>query len=123
MREKTIFLSSHILSELEKTATHIGIIENGKIVFQGTKNELLSQVERDVILKVNNTEKAVSLLQESFSVTQNAPNKISVKASDDKEFNLLLKMMVENGIDIYDIESQSANLEQIFINLISKNHD
>jgi ABC-type multidrug transport system ATPase subunit len=120
---KTIFLSSHILSELEKTATHIGIIENGKIVFQGTKNELLSQVERDVILKVNNTEKAVSLLQESFSVTQNAPNKISVKASDDKEFNLLLKMMVENGIDIYDIESQSANLEQIFINLISKNHD
>lgn len=120
---KTIFLSSHILSELEKTATHIGIIEGGKMVFQGTKNELLSQVEKDVVLRVNNTEKAVSVLQESFPVSVNSPNKISVRANDDEKFNLLLKTAVDNGIEIYDIESQSTNLEQIFINLISKNHD
>lgn len=117
---KTIFLSSHILSELEKTATHIGIIEGGKMVFQGTKNELLSQVEREIILKVNNGEKAISVLQETFSASQNEPDKISVKINDDLEFNLLLKTMIGNGIEIYDIESQSANLEQIFINLISK---
>ncbi|WP_223607120.1 ABC transporter ATP-binding protein [Chryseobacterium sp. OSA05B] len=120
---KTIFLSSHILSELEKTATHIGIIEGGKMVFQGTKNELLSQVEKDVVLKVNNTEKAVSVLQESFSVSQYSPNKISVRANDGEKFNLLIKTVIDNGIEIYDIESQSTNLEQIFINLISKNHD
>ncbi|HCA06469.1 ATP-binding cassette domain-containing protein [Chryseobacterium sp.] len=120
---KTIFLSSHILSELEKTATHIGIIEGGKMVFQGTKNELLSQVEKDVVLRVNNTEKAVSVLQESFPVSVNSPNKISVRANDDEKFNLLLKTAIDNGIEIYDIESQSTNLEQIFINLISKNHD
>lgn len=120
---KTIFLSSHILSELEKTATHIGIIEGGKMVFQGTKNELLSQVEKEVILRVNNTEKAVAVLQASFPVSVNSPNKISVRANDDKKFNLLLKTAIDNGIEIYDIESQSTNLEQIFINLISKNHD
>ncbi|KMQ60246.1 hypothetical protein ACM46_18710 [Chryseobacterium angstadtii] len=120
---KSIFLSSHILSELEKTATHIGIIEGGKMIFQGTKNELLSQVEKDVVLKVNHAEKAVSVLQESFSVVQQSPDKISVKATDDKKFNMLLKILIESGIEIYDIESQSTNLEQIFINLISKNHD
>lgn len=120
---KTIFLSSHILSELEKTATHIGIIEGGKMVFQGTKNELLSQVEKVVVLRVNNAEKAVSVLQESFPVSVNSPNKISVRANDDEKFNLLLKTAIDNGIEIYDIESQSTNLEQIFINLISKNHD
>ncbi|MGG5210095.1 ABC transporter ATP-binding protein [Chryseobacterium sp. MIQD13] len=120
---KTIFLSSHILSELEKTATHIGIIEGGKMIFQGTKNELLSQVEKNIILKVNNGEKAASVLQGTFSVSQNENNKISVKTNDDKEFNTLLKTMIENDIEIYDIESQSANLEQIFINLISKSHD
>lgn len=117
---KTIFLSSHILSELEKTATHIGIIEGGKMIFQGTKNELLSQVEREIILKVNNGEKAISVLKGTFSVFQNEPDKISAKINDDLEFNLLLKTMIGNGIEIYDIESQSANLEQIFINLISK---
>ncbi|MDP9960752.1 ABC transporter ATP-binding protein [Chryseobacterium lathyri] len=120
---KTIFLSSHILSELEKTATHIGIIESGKMIFQGTKNQLLSQVEREIILKVNNGEKAISVLQGTFSASHNELNKISVKINDDLEFSMLLKTMTGNDIEIYDIESQSANLEQIFINLISKNHD
>lgn len=120
---KTIFLSSHILSELEKTATHIGIIECGKMIFQGTKNELLNQVERQVTLKVDQPDKALSVLQESFSATLDTSNKISLKISDDKSFNTLLKSLIQNGIEIYDTESQSTNLEQIFINLISKNHD
>lgn len=120
---KTIFLSSHILSELEKTATHIGIIEGGKMIFQGTKNELLDRVEKEVVLKVNNTEKAAFVLHELFSVSQHSPGKITVKANDDKKFSLLLKTMIEHDIEIYDIESQSTNLEQIFINLISKHHD
>ncbi|UWX58857.1 ATP-binding cassette domain-containing protein [Chryseobacterium oranimense] len=120
---KTIFLSSHILSELEKTATHIGIIEGGKMVFQGTKNELMSQVEKDVILKVSNGEKAASVLRGTFSVSHNEPNKISVKTNDDKEFSILINTIVGNDIEIYDVESHSANLEQIFINLISKSHD
>lgn len=120
---KTIFLSSHILSELEKTATHIGIIEGGQMIFQGTKNELLSKVEKEVVLKVNPVEKALSLLQDTFSATLNNTNKISVKINDDKEFNGLLTTLIQNGIEIYDIESQSTNLEQIFINLISKKHD
>ncbi|WP_213278335.1 ABC transporter ATP-binding protein [Chryseobacterium indologenes] len=120
---KTIFLSSHILSELEKTATHIGIIEGGQMIFQGTKNELLSKVEKEVVLKINPVEKALSLLQDTFSATLNNTNKISVKINDGKEFNGLLTTLIQNGIDIYDIESQSTNLEQIFINLISKKHD
>ncbi|MDR3022487.1 ATP-binding cassette domain-containing protein [Chryseobacterium sp.] len=120
---KTIFLSSHILSELEKTATHIGIIEGGQMIFQGTKNELLSNVEKEVVLKVNPVEKALSLLQDTFSATLNNTNKISVKINDDKGFNGLLTTLIQNGIEIYDIESQSTNLEQIFINLISKKHD
>lgn len=120
---KTIFLSSHILSELEKTATHIGIIEGGQMIFQGTKNQLLSQVERDIILKVDHPDKALAVLKGSFSATLNSPNKISVKINDEKGFNLLLKSLIQNGIEIYDTESQSTNLEQIFINLISSKHD
>lgn len=120
---KTIFLSSHILSELEKTATHIGIIEGGEMIFQGTKNELLGKVERDIMLKVDHADKAVAILQGSFSAILHNPNKISVKINDDKDFNLLLKNLIQNGIEIYDTESQNTNLEQIFINLISKKHD
>jgi ABC-2 type transport system ATP-binding protein len=80
-------------------------------------------VEKEVVLKVNPVEKALSLLQDTFSATLNNTNKISVKINDDKEFNGLLTTLIQNGIEIYDIESQSTNLEQIFINLISKKHD
>jgi ABC-2 type transport system ATP-binding protein len=120
---KTIFLSSHILSELEKTATHIGIIEGGQMIFQGTKNDLLSKVEKEIILKASPVEKALALLQDTFSAALNNTNKISVKINNDREFNGILTTLIQNGIEIYDIESQSTNLEQIFINLISKKHD
>jgi len=121
---KTIFLSSHILSELEKTATHIGIIEGGKMIFQGTKNELLSRVEKTVIVRVNNTEKAISVLQGvHFQVSQSDKNKISVTINDDQAFHSLLKTLIQHDLEMYEIESQNANLEQIFINLISNSHD
>lgn len=121
---KTIFLSSHILSELEKVATHIGIIEGGNMIFQGTKNELLGRVERCVSLKVNDVDTAISVLTTlDFSIENNGTNKISVKINDDQQFNSLLKSLIHNGIDIYEIESHSANLEQIFINLISQAND
>ena len=93
------------------------------MIFQGTKNELLSKVEKDIILKVNHTEKALTLLQENFSAGLSSSNKISVMINDDKEFNGILTTLIQNGIEVYDIESQSTNLEQIFINLISKKHD
>ncbi len=93
------------------------------MIFQGTKNELLNQVEREVTLKVDQPERALSILQESFSAALNSSGKISVKITDDKGFNTLLKSLIQNGIEIYDTESQSTNLEQIFINLISKKHD
>ena len=121
---KTIFLSSHILSELEKTATHIGIIEGGKMIFQGTKNELLSRVEKTVVVRVSNTEKALVFLQGvDFQAVQSDGNKISVTINDDQVFNSLLKTLIQHDLEIYEIESQHANLEQIFINLISNRYD
>lgn len=121
---KTIFLSSHILSELEKVATHIGIIEKGKMIFQGTKTELLGQVERYVTLRVNDAETAISILSPLYFPIQNeGNNKISVKINDDQQFNAFLKILLHHGIEIYEMEAKNANLEQIFINLISQTND
>jgi len=121
---KTIFLSSHILSELEKTATHIGIIDDGKIIFQGTKDELLCKVEKEVIMRVNDVEKAVAAtVQAGLNLFQTDLYKISIKITDDKEFSTLIKTIINNNIEIYDIKSNHANLEHIFIKLISQIHD
>ncbi|MGK6350775.1 ABC transporter ATP-binding protein [Parapedobacter sp. DT-150] len=121
---KTIFLSSHILSELEKVATHIGIIENGGMIFQGTKDDFLGKIERHVRLRIDDVETAIAVLSPlGFSIQHVGANKILVTINGDQHFNSLVKNLIYNEIGIYEIESQNANLEQTFINLISKEND
>jgi len=121
---KTIFLSSHILSELEKIATHIGIIEGGKMIFQGTKNELLSQVEREALLRTSDPTRAATILYNAeFSVLRTDGQTVVVKIADDNQFDQLIKCLVQHNIEIYGLESHSADLEQIFINLIARSND
>jgi len=121
---KTIFLSSHILSELERVATHIGIIEGGKLIFQGTKRNLLKEVKRTVVLKISSAESATELLtSKDFSVSLDDSNAIRVEIASDQQLNELFKILVLNGIDIYAVESFGADLEQIFMNLISQAND
>ena len=121
---KTIFLSSHILSELEKIATHIGIIEGGKMIFQGTKHELLGQVDREVFLRTSNPAATVSILQNAgFSTVKIDGQNVIVNIGDDQQFDFMIKSLVEQQIAIYGLESRGADLEQIFINLIARAND
>ncbi|WP_312747647.1 ABC transporter ATP-binding protein [Sphingobacterium multivorum] len=121
---KTIFLSSHILSELEKIATHIGIIEGGKMIFQGTKHELLGQVDREVFLRTSNPAATVSILQNAgFSTVNFDGENVVVSIGDDQQFDFVIKSLVEQQIAIYGLESRGADLEQIFINLIARAND
>ncbi|KKO90686.1 hypothetical protein AAW12_13990 [Sphingobacterium sp. Ag1] len=121
---KTIFLSSHILSELEKIATHIGIIEGGKMIFQGTKHELLGQVDREVFLRTSNPAVTVSILQNGgFSTVKIDGQNVIVNIGGDQQFDFVIKSLVEQQIAIYGLESRGADLEQIFINLIARAND
>jgi ABC-type multidrug transport system ATPase subunit len=111
---KTIFLSSHILSELERVATHIGIIEGGKMIFEGRKEELLGNVVRKVAIKVNNVEKANQLF-ENGKIEENI---IHLDIENDEDFHQKMATLIQHNIEVYDVQSETANLEQIFINLI-----
>lgn len=121
---KTIFLSSHILSELDKTATHIGIIDKGHMVFQGTKNELLKDLRRNVLIAVSQPERAGEILIENgFTVTEKDDKSVSVAIHKDTEFHALVQVLAGNNLEIKDVNSHLQDLEQIFMNLISKNND
>ncbi|MBW1618122.1 MULTISPECIES: ABC transporter ATP-binding protein [Empedobacter] len=111
---KTIFLSSHILSELERVATHIGIIEGGKMIFEGKKEELLGNVVRKVAIKINDAEKAKQLF-ENVIIEDNV---MHFEIENDDDFHQKIQQLIQHNIKIYDVQSETANLEQIFINLI-----
>lgn len=117
---KTIFISSHILSEIEKLCSHVGIIKKGVMLFQGDINSLTSQTEKHIEIKTNDNSRAIELLEKrQFSVKQKNNDVMEIQLNKQNSFNGLISFLVNNEFKIYDIEKKSANLEDIFINLTS----
>src|SRR5581483_9880481 len=61
----TVFLSSHLLAEVEQIATHVGIVGRGRLLFQGTLQELQSRHAGSVVVEVDQPQPASSLLRDA----------------------------------------------------------
>jgi ABC-2 type transport system ATP-binding protein len=118
---KTIILSSHLLPEIEKTATHVAIIQKGKILFQNTMEELLHiQSDSSVIeIETGDNEKAIQLLQQTLPVTLRG-NKILVKHQSKEQMASLNALLVKEGIQVYRLALTQNDLENIFMQITSK---
>lgn len=118
---KTVFLSSHLLAELEKICTHFGILDQGVLVYQGRKDDLFLNLDKEVIVEVNNPEKAMLLCkQRSFQAVSISENVLKIRLCRGEEHSSLLEALILNNIKIYSIESQELDLETIFLTLTSK---
>ncbi len=120
-RGKTIFLSSHILSEIEKIATRVGIIKEGTMVFQGTVNELqqLKSSSLNVKVLVNDSQKVENVLNGSHKYQILDKNQIELTLEDQEQLPIIIRNMVNKGIDLYEVIPQRNDLEKLFINLTS----
>ncbi len=117
---KTIFISSHILSEIEKLCSHIGIIKKGTLLFQGEINSLISKTKKHIEIQTNDNKRAIELLgQQQYLVKSKTNDFLEIEINNQDSFNKLLSTLLTNHVEIYDIEKKSANLEDIFINLTS----
>lgn len=118
---KTIFLSSHILYEVELIANRMVIINKGKTVIEGSVSELLDATEARVNIEVDDPQKAVQLIGETNfngkidSVTGNTVI-LFARKSDIAPIN---KKLVENGLSVSSIVP-TRSLEEYFLNLTEK---
>jgi lantibiotic transport system ATP-binding protein len=114
----TIFLSSHLISEVEKIVTHVGIINMGELLFQGTANELrsLGNVRLHLHIDVDDPSKAASLLANKYSVTRQQ-DILDVVIASKQEVNEIITNLVSNHIKIYEATVDNNNLERIFLNM------
>jgi ABC-type multidrug transport system ATPase subunit len=113
----TILISSHILSEVEKMVSHLGIIYNGKMLFQGTLAEL-HQFQRKssrIRLSTSNNEAALELLKDYVPVREGS--KLSVSFEDLKQVASINRMLIQSHLDVYLLQPQENDLEQLFIDL------
>jgi lantibiotic transport system ATP-binding protein len=113
----TIVISSHILSEVEKTVSHVGIIYKGKMLFQGTLSDLHSLQQKDakLLIHTSDNEAAYRLLR-SYNPERTGAN-IAVSLADIQEAASINRTLVQNNLDVYKLNPQENNLEQLFINL------
>ena len=119
----TILLSSHILSEIEKLCSHIAIINSGSLAFQGNMQTLLglSTGKEIISIQSNNAESARALLDGRFGA-EIKDNTLVITVSGKAEAAKIIRILVENGIDIYSAERDTSGLEASFLHLLNENH-
>lgn len=114
----TIFLSSHLISEVEKIVTHVGIINMGELLFQGTINDLykLQKNELKVSINVDKPEAAACLLKTSYTVLENE-GRLDVCIQSKEQVNEIIHLLLANNIKIFEAVIAGKNLEQLFLNM------
>lgn len=122
-KNKTIFLSSHILSEVEQVANRMIIINKGKTVVEGKVQELLDSAEMKVTIEVDDVEAAAQLIKDSgwagklLSINN---NKMVFDVKTD-EIALLNKYLVSNNISVSAIVP-TRSLEEYFLKITGESN-
>lgn len=114
----TVLISSHILGELEKIATHYGIIRQGKMIQELSAREMEARARVFVSLKTNDMSAAAEILSKKFLNVRREEEYIRVYDADDAE--AISKTLLENGLKISEIKKNKVGLEEYYIELMSK---
>lgn len=118
---KTILLSTHILSEIELLADDIGIIDEGKLIVEGSKKELEQSRRNYIEIFVSDSDviRSEELIRSEFHVTElkNVRNGIIRIYEKNISIPALVKMLVNNNIDVERVYVDEESLEDYFINV------
>jgi ABC-2 type transport system ATP-binding protein len=124
---KTIFVSSHILSEIEEVCTHIGIIEAGRLVTTGTLEEMRRHIQAQRIVRVGLAERVEEAqawlagrpdVAHVEPVTGNGEGDLQVTfAGDDEALVRLLSELVGAGFPVVLFREETGDLEDVFMRL------
>ncbi len=119
---KTILVSSHLLAEIERTATHVGIINKGELLFQGTIGELHDLSKPVVKIETNDQAAAANIVGTTGAeIVHQDENTISVTFKGKEDMGHLNTLLVQNGITVYSINKERKDLENLFLDITSKN--
>jgi len=114
----TVFLSSHLLSEVEQVATQIGIIQKGRLIFQGNPETLLAQLNESVTIKVDQPEKAKEVLfQAGWTVQRNGNQILYVPVNGQSDAAMINMQLMQAGMSVYQVSLEKPSLEDIFLKL------
>ena len=114
----TVLISSHILGELEKIATHYGIIRQGKMICEISAREMDARSRTFVSLKTRDMQGAAKVLRDTSLNVKQEGEYIRVYDADDTE--AIVRYLMKNGHTVSEIQKNKVGLEEYYIELMSK---
>ncbi len=115
---KTIFLNSHLLSEVELICDRVAILNKGSLVTSGTVDELTSVTDtfRFVVSEIN--DELMQSLLNTYKAVIKSQKEFTFRAETIEELNKLIDFLRQKNVLILGIEKEKNTLESMFINLI-----
>lgn len=114
----TVLISSHILGELEKIATHYGIIRQGKMIQEISAQEMDSRARVFVSLKTKDMRGAKAVLQAKFGNVREEDDYLRVY--DVNEPEAIVGCLLQNGHVVSEIRKNKIGLEEYYVELMAK---
>lgn len=116
----TVIVSSHLLSEMEQMATSVGIINEGKLLFQDSMDVLKKKGQPTIGFKTGNNRLAQELLTTKGFSPLLRDDALVLENVTDEQVIQANRSLVAANIDVLRIEEHTKNLESIFLELTGK---
>lgn len=116
--ERTVIISSHLLPELQKIATHYGIIRHGKMIREMTAAELDASCPTFVALKASEMHMTHALLNRKYFRVEEDEERENLRVFDATSPEEVVKYLHENGVTVSEIRTERIGLEEYYINLM-----
>ena len=113
----TVLVSSHLLSEIDQMADHVGIIREGELVFQDTLETLHRHSRHNLALRTGDNEGALKLLRQGRVPCAQEEDYILLPRLDDPDAAKLIRYLIGHGVDVLRLEERQKSLEDIFLEL------
>jgi len=115
----TVFLSSHLLSEVEQIASHIGIIHESKLLFQGPLAELQQRQQTELTIGVTKPDAAIDCLVNAGWTVERRDGLLTVSAKAAEDAVRINRLLVDQSLDVFHLALSQRSLEDIFLTLTS----
>lgn len=119
----TVLVSSHLLSEIEKLVTHLGIINKGNVLFQGTLEELHQKQNQSsfISFNTNNMDKTFEIMTANNLTATKANGSVMIPTTEKELIAKINAQLVNSHVEVYQISTIKNDLESIFMDLTKKN--
>ena len=116
----TVLISSHLLGEIEQMVTQVGILDHGRLLFEGSLHDLQKHSRGGVLLRVLDVPKSLAVLNRQgvqAATLAEHPDTLQLPPMADEALAALVAALAENGAGVVGLTAQTKNLEEIFLSL------